>query len=166
MSFLEATYLQNCTFTNQFWYQSAYQSHMLMQCDFHTLRSIHYCNIDTITGVETKVLTIHSGNRDHTVKVSHFWNNQNTQKPISCIIQDSSMKIHPKFWKVLDKIMVLILAIVSYFFIADSLKDYSSNRTNISNEALPIKEHPSVSFCFGDENTVSVTWQLKIIDNN
>ena len=76
------------------------------------------------------------------------------------------MKIHPKVWKFLDRIMVLILAIVSYFFVADSLTDYSSNRTSISNEALPIKEQPSVSFCFGDENTVSLTWQLKIIDNN
>ena len=61
------------------------------------------------------------------------------------------MKIHPVVWQGLNWMMVLILAFVSFFFVADSISDYKSTRSSFTHEVLPIKEQPSVSVCFGEQ---------------
>ena len=61
------------------------------------------------------------------------------------------MRINPKFWKILDKTSLLILAVVSYVFVAEAISDYIRKKSTISYDELPIKEQPTVTFCFGEE---------------
>ena len=61
------------------------------------------------------------------------------------------MRINPKFWKILDAILVAILTLICIFCVSISISNYFSKRTNFSNEVVPIKEHPSVSICFGEK---------------
>ena len=75
------------------------------------------------------------------------------------------MKINPKFWtaglpKKLDWAMVLALFFTSFFFVKNAIDDYINERTIETNEGRPIKEHPSVSICFGEQD--ETLWNRKM----
>lgn len=72
------------------------------------------------------------------------------------------MKINPKVWIALDWAMVLTLFVISFFFVKDAIDDFVSKRTIETNEALPIKEHPSVSICFGEQDGTGTLWNRKM----
>ena len=61
------------------------------------------------------------------------------------------MKINPRFWKVLNWTIVAIFSVLCLLSVAETIKDYISRKSNFSKEAIPIKEHPSVSICFGEK---------------
>ena len=52
------------------------------------------------------------------------------------------------FFKILDWIFFFILCGLSYPFMLDVLHKYSSVATNFGQYEIPIKEHPTITFCF------------------
>ena len=60
------------------------------------------------------------------------------------------MKINRElFFKILDYVLVLVLASMSYFFVIEAWYDYKEERTNMSTGRIPIQEHPTMTVCVG-----------------
>ena len=63
------------------------------------------------------------------------------------------MKINRElFFKILDYVLVLVLASMSYFFVIEAWYDYKEERTNMSTGRIPIQEHPTMTVCVGPWN--------------
>ena len=53
--------------------------------------------------------------------------------------------------KVLYWILFLLLAMFAIMLSLDTFKSYTSKKTNMSFETIPIAEHPTITICFGKE---------------
>ena len=60
------------------------------------------------------------------------------------------MKINRQLvFNILDRMLVLILASLSYFFVIEAWNNYKAERTNMATGRIPIQGHPTMTICVG-----------------
>ena len=53
--------------------------------------------------------------------------------------------------EILDWVLVLTLASMSYFFVVEAWNNYKVGRTNMSSSRIPIKGQPALTICLGQK---------------